>query len=71
MEPVLTKTVANYTREELRKKIEQGVPVVNKENDKGPTPPLYMPPWKDKISAAEMDALMDYLYSIAEKQAEF
>lgn len=71
MEPTLTKVIGNYTREELRRKLEQGVSVVNKENEKGPTPPLYMPPWKDKISSREMDALMDYLFSIAEKQEEF
>jgi cytochrome c551/c552 len=70
-EPVLAKTVGNYTREELLKKIQYGVPVVNKENEKGPTPPLYMPAWKDRISPDEMEALMDYLFSIAEKQEEF
>ena len=70
-EPTLTKVIGNYTRDELQKKLDVGVPVVNKENDKGPTPPLYMPAWKDKISAQEMDALMDYLFSIAEKQEEF
>lgn len=70
-EPALVKTVSNYTRDELRKKIEFGVAVVNKEDPKGPTPPLYMPAWKDKISPKEMEALMDYLFSIAEKQEEF
>ena len=30
-----------------------------------------MPAWKDKISPPEMEALMDYLFSIAEKQEEF
>jgi len=71
LEPTLTKVIGNYTREELRKKIQIGVPIVNKENEKGPTPPLYMPAWKDRISQPEMDALMDYLFSIAEKQEEF
>ena len=71
LEPTLTKVIGNYTRDELRKKLNAGVPVVNKENDKGPTPPLYMPAWKDKISPPEMEALMDYLFSIAEKQEEF
>src|SRR5438132_11378255 len=70
MEPVLVKQIGNYTRDELRKKLEVGVPIVNKEDPKGPTPPLYMPPWKDKMSRDEMEALMDYLFSIAEKQAE-
>jgi mono/diheme cytochrome c family protein len=70
-EPVLVKTVPNYTRDELRKKIQQGVAVVSKEDPKGPTPPLYMPPWKDKIKGEEMEALLDYLFSIGEKQEEF
>ena len=69
--PMLTKVIGNYTREELRKKLQNGVPIVNKENEKGPTPPLYMPAWKDRISWPEMEALMDYLFSIAEKQEEF
>ncbi len=71
LEPTLTKVIGNYTRPELLKKLQYGVAVVNKENEKGPTPPLYMPAWKDKISPKEMEALMDYLFSIAEKQAEF
>jgi len=71
MEPVLVKTIGNYTRDELRKKLQQGVPVVAKENLKGPTPPLYMPAWKDRMSSEEMEALMDYLFSVAEKQEEF
>lgn len=71
MEPVLAKTIPNYTREELRKKIQQGVAVVAKDDPKGPTPPLYMPAWKDKIKGDELEALMDYLFSIGEKQEEF
>ena len=60
-----------YTREELRHKIENGVPVVGKKDPKGPTPPLYMPAWKDKIKGQEMDDLLTYLFSIAEKQEEW
>lgn len=70
-EPGLTTTVPTYTRDELRKKINEGVQIVGKENEKGPTPPLYMPPWKDRIKGAEMEALLDYLFSIGEKQEEF
>src|SRR5262249_23514268 len=58
-EPVLAKTVPNYTRDELRKKIQQGVAVVSKDDPNGPTPPLYMPAWKDKIKGDEMEALLD------------
>jgi len=71
VEPDLTKTVPNYTRDELRKKIQQGVPIVNKEDPKGATPPLYMPAWKDKIKGDELEALLDYLFSIGVKQEEF
>jgi hypothetical protein len=71
MEPVLAKTVGTYTRDELRKKLQYGVPVVAKDDPKGATPPLYMPAWKDRMSSDEMEALMDYLFSIAEKQEEF
>lgn len=69
--PALVKSVATFSREELRKKIQEGVPVVGKQDEKGPTPPLYMPAWKDKIKGAEMEALLDYLFSIGEKQEEF
>jgi hypothetical protein len=30
-------------------------------------PPLYMPPWKEKIKGEEMEDLLTYLYSIAEE----
>jgi predicted CXXCH cytochrome family protein len=69
--PTLVKTVGNFTRDELREKIEKGVPVVAKEKMEGPTPPLFMPAWKDRISHEEIEVLMDYLFSIAEKVEEF
>ncbi len=71
VEPNLTQTVPNYTRDELRHKIQNGVAVVNKENPNGPTPPLYMPAWKDKIKGEELESLLDYLFSIGIKQEEF
>ncbi len=69
--PSLIKTVGTYTRDELRKKIKEGVAVVGKEDPEGPTPPLYMPPWEDKIKGEEMEALLDYLFSIAEKTEDW
>lgn len=70
-EPNLTKTVSTYTRDELREKISNGVPVVGKADAKGPTPPLYMPAWKDKIKGQELEDLLTYLTSIAEKGEEW
>jgi mono/diheme cytochrome c family protein len=68
-EPTLTDVVGTYTKEELIKKISNGVSSVNvaKYNPHGPTPPLYMPPWKDKIKPTEMEHLADFLLSIAKK----
>jgi mono/diheme cytochrome c family protein len=69
-EPTLVDVVGTYTHEELVKKISNGVKSVDivKFNPSGPTPPLYMPTWKDKISPAELDDLAAYLMSIAKKQ---
>lgn len=69
--PALVKTVGTYSREELRRKIREGVAVVEKENPAGPSPPLHMPPWKDKIKGQELEALLDYLMGIAEKTEEW
>ncbi len=70
-EPNLRKAVPTYTKEELVEKISKGVSPVGKADPKGPTPSLYMPPWKDKIKGQEMDDLVTYLFSIAEKQEEW
>lgn len=70
-EPNLRKLMGTYKREELREKLEKGVAVVAKADPKGPTPPLYMPSWKEKIKGQELDDLMTYLFSIAEKTEEW
>jgi mono/diheme cytochrome c family protein len=70
-EPNLRKSVGTYSRDELREKIQNGVPVIGKKDPKGATPPLYMPAWKDKIKGQELEDLLTYLFSIAEKQEEW
>lgn len=62
--PNLRRSVATFTRAELREKISVGVPIVAKRDPKGPNPPLYMPAWGEKISDDEMDSLISYLISI-------
>ncbi|MBI4051361.1 MAG: cytochrome c, partial [Elusimicrobia bacterium] len=51
IEPTLIDVVGTYTREELKKKVQDGVPAsaIAKFNPEGPIPPLYMPSWKEKI----------------------
>ncbi len=66
--PDLVKTVGTFTHEELIEKIQKGVNPEPKENESGPTPPLYMPSFKDKIKGQDMEHLVQYLLSIAEKQ---
>ncbi|MBI4370857.1 MAG: c-type cytochrome [Elusimicrobia bacterium] len=69
LEPTLPDVVGTYTHEELVKKIENGVPLAAMDlfHPKGPVPAMYMPPWKDKISKAELDDLSTWLLSIAKK----
>ena len=71
-EPTLVDVVGTYTRDELRHKIEAGVSQasISKFNPKGPTPPLFMPAWKDKIKGVEMEDLLTWLLSIGKKQEE-
>ena len=69
--PDLVKTVGTFTREELIEKIQTGVNPEEKENPKGPPPPVYMPSFKDKIKGQEMEHLVSYLLSIAEKTEEW
>ena len=68
-EPTLRKTAGTYSRDELRNKIQNGVSsaAITKFNQNGPTPPLYMPAWKDKVKGQELEDLISYLQSIAEK----
>lgn len=64
--PNLRRAASTYTRDEIRNKIAHGVPLVAKNDARGPLPPLYMPSWKDKIKGDEMEDLISYLMSIKE-----
>ena len=66
--PDLVQTVGTFTRAELVKKIQTGVNPEDKENESGPTPPLYMPSFRDRIKDKELENLVTYLMSIGKKQ---
>ena len=53
-----------YTKEDLAKKILEGVPVVPKADPNGPNPPLAMPSYRGIIGVEEMRELVDYLFSL-------
>ncbi len=65
--PDLVKTLGTFTREELIKKIQTGVNPEEKEDPAGPAPAIYMPSFKDRIKGKDMDDLVSYLQSIAER----
>lgn len=69
-EPTLPDVLGTYTRDELKAKIQNGVPgsAINRYNPNGPATPLYMPTWKEKIKGQELDDLVTFLLSIAKKQ---
>lgn len=53
-----------YTKEDLTKKILEGVPVVPRANPNGPNPPLTMPAFRGIIGVEEMRDLVGYLFSL-------
>ena len=53
-----------YTKEDLSKKILDGVPVVPKADPNGPNPPLAMPSYRGIVGVEEMHTLVDYLFSL-------
>lgn len=52
-----------YSKEDLARRILDGVPVVPKADPNGPNPPLGMPPYRSTIRFEEMQQLVNYLYS--------
>ena len=72
-EPTLPDTMGTFSRDELRTKIQNGVPAssISKFNPDGPTPPAFMPPWKDKIKGQELEDLITWLLSIGKKDEGF
>ena len=64
--PALDVLVGTYTREELKNKIRLGSKPV-KADPAGPEPLAEMPAWSGVLSDVELDALADYLFTLAPK----
>lgn len=62
--PSLTYVAEGFTKQELEKKIQDGVHKIAKKNPKGQEPPLLMPSWKDKIKTDDANDLIEYLISL-------
>lgn len=67
--PALVNVSDGYTKEEVVKKITEGVRHPIKADAAGPEPLLYMPHWADKLKADEIQALAEYLFSLKPKAA--
>ncbi|OGX40268.1 MAG: hypothetical protein A3C53_06905 [Omnitrophica WOR_2 bacterium RIFCSPHIGHO2_02_FULL_68_15] len=61
--PPLTYVAQGFTTDQLKQLIRAGR-YPTKADPRGPTPPLWMPTWKDKLSDEELDAVTAYLVSL-------
>lgn len=64
--PPLTKVFEGYTKEELKAKIKNGV-ISEAADPSQPKPMIFMPKWSAVLSDAEIDSVVDYLFSLAPK----
>lgn len=70
--PSLIKVAEGYSADELKDKIRKGVKSEEMSTEAGAKspPPLYMPSWKEDLSVDELDAVVQYLMSLAPKKKE-
>ena len=61
--PPLVYVAQGFTRDQLKDLIRTGR-YPTRADPKGPTPPLWMPSWKDKISDGELESLVEFLISL-------
>ncbi|MBI4227260.1 MAG: cytochrome c [Candidatus Omnitrophica bacterium] len=61
--PPLTYVAQGLTNDQLKALIREGR-YPTKADPRGPTPPLWMPTWKDKLSPEELDDVVEYLVSL-------
>ena len=66
--PSLKYIADSYTKPEVRKRILNGQREIPVLDPKRPAPPLYMPPWRGKISESELTDLVEYLLSLFPKE---
>ena len=68
--PALQYVKESYTPTELRKRIRLGVPRVPRLDPNGPPPPLTMPSWRDRLTDAQVEDIMAYLFSLFPEEEE-
>ena len=60
----INRVADSFTREELKKKILAGVPVVQEADTNKEPPPLVMPTWKEILSDKQIEEAIEYLISL-------
>jgi mono/diheme cytochrome c family protein len=68
--PDLIHVAEGYTKDELKDRILKGQHEITALDPKRPPPPLYMPGWAGTIKDAEVDDLVEYLFSLKPKGEE-
>lgn len=61
--PPLIYVAQGFAKDQMKELIRTGR-YPTKADPRGPTPPLWMPTWKGKISDEELDQVVEYLYSL-------
>ncbi len=62
--PSLSHVAEGFTKKEVKKKIWDGVSVVQKEDSNKEEPPLVMPTWREILSDEQVDAVAEYLINL-------
>ena len=65
--PGLKYVAEGYTKDEAKKRILDGQREIPLMDPKKPSPPLYMPPWRNRIAQGELNDLTEYLFSLLPK----
>ena len=68
--PDLIHVAEGYTKDELKDRILKGQHEITALDPKRPPPPLHMPGWAGMIKDAEVDDLIEYLFSLKPKGEE-
>jgi mono/diheme cytochrome c family protein len=66
--PSLTLVAEGYSKAELHAKIQNGQ-ISLPDNPSAPKPLIYMPKWSEQLTPSEIDALVDYLFTLKPKPA--
>ena len=65
--PSLKYVADGYTKDEVKQRVLNGQREINLLDPKRSPPPLYMPPWRGKIQAGELNDLVEYIMSLKPK----